>query len=61
MEEGRDWQPFQTAAGSLTLLYKDSLDELQKAAGLNRKLVGTARLLWSAELLSCWWLVTDDC
>ena len=42
VEEGRDWQPFQTAAGSLTLLYKDSLEELQKAAALNRKLVGGA-------------------
>ena len=39
VEEGRDWQPFQTAAGSLTLLYKDSLEELRKAAEINRKLV----------------------
>merc|ERR1712083_696577 len=38
VEEGRDWQPFQTAAGSLTLLYKDSLEELRKAAEINRKL-----------------------
>ena len=29
----------QTAAGSLTLLYKDSLEELRKAAEINRKLV----------------------
>jgi len=29
---------FQTAAGSLTLLYKDSLDELRKTAEINRKL-----------------------
>jgi hypothetical protein len=39
VSEGRDWQPFQTAAGSLTLLYKDSLEELRKAAEINRKLV----------------------
>ena len=34
----------QTAAGSLTLLYKDSLDELRKAAEINRKLVGLSVL-----------------
>ena len=34
----------QTAAGSLTLLYKDSLEELRKAAEINRKLVGFSML-----------------
>ena len=40
----------QTAAGSLTLLYKDSLEELRKAAEINRKLVGLSVLgnfFWS--------------
>ena len=40
--------PPQTAAGSLTLLYKDSLEELRKAAEINRKLVG--RLWWRFKI-----------
>lgn len=35
----------QTAAGSLTLLYKDSLEELRKAAEINRKLVRKSLIL----------------
>ena len=38
----------QTAAGSLTLLYKDSLEELRKAAEINRKLV--CRLWWRFKI-----------
>jgi len=35
---GVAWMPFQTAAGSLTMLYKDSLEEYKLAGEVNRKL-----------------------
>ena len=32
----REWQPFQTAAGQLTMLYRDSLEEVRKSSELSR-------------------------
>ena len=37
-EAGRDWAPFQVAAGHLTMLYRESLEELRKSSELNRRL-----------------------
>lgn len=37
-QHGAAWQPFQTAAGSLTLLYRDSLEEQRLVGDVNRKL-----------------------
>ena len=34
---GREWQPFQAAAGQLTMLYRDSLDEVKKASETSKR------------------------
>ena len=34
---GREWQPFQVAAGHLTMLYRESLEEMRKASEAARK------------------------
>jgi len=34
---GREWQPFQVAAGHLTMLYRDSLEELRKASETTKR------------------------
>jgi len=33
----REWQPFQVAAGQLTMLYRDSLEEMRKASELSKR------------------------
>ena len=34
---GREWQPFQVAAGHLTMLYRDSLEELRKTSETTKR------------------------